>query len=270
MGDSGDNRLNSDLCSDKAKSKGRKDEPGSSHSRHGRIEHQVSGARFSRVGCHRDPHLAADTLKLIRCKASQLAGRYGFSHDEFEDIQQSLIVDFLERSPLFVERRASQRGFARAIVNHCVATLIESKKAQRRGYGICHVSLSFPLDASSTHSSIVTEMIADPSQLSASGLQLRVDVAKTLATLPSELRQICLQLMMAGHMGDLAALIGVSRATLHRRVRTIRAFFQEAQLHRYVCLSEVSFDRGSVREAANSGGGPTEKLDARKDGPVLR
>jgi len=39
-------------------------------------------------------------LRLVRLKAKQIAGRYGFHKDEFEDIQQTLIAQCLQRMAL--------------------------------------------------------------------------------------------------------------------------------------------------------------------------
>jgi RNA polymerase sigma-70 factor (ECF subfamily) len=181
------------------------------------------------VNC--DLNLSADTVEFIRRKARQLAGKYGFSKDEVNDLQQDLTLDYLQRRPHFNELRGSDQGFARSIVRHRVATLIESQKAQRRGYGIRHYSLSTPLDSVCPDSPLFAEIASDPSK-SVMSLELKIDVSNTIGALPSELRTICLLFMQLEQMTRVGALIGVSRATLHRRMQLIREAFVGGGLHR--------------------------------------
>jgi DNA-directed RNA polymerase specialized sigma24 family protein len=193
----------------------------------------VSDVGGNNVGDDLEPYLTTEILGLIRHKARQLAGKYGFRRDEFEDIHQSLVLDFLERSRRFDSRRGSERSFARSVINHGVATLIEAQNAQGRGHRFHHLSLSAPSDDANPNSPAVVEMISDPAQVSAGTLQRRVDVVKAIKALPARLRQVCLLLMVVDRIAQVATIVGISRATLQRRIQLIRKAFTEARLSDY-------------------------------------
>jgi RNA polymerase sigma-70 factor (ECF subfamily) len=184
-------------------------------------------------------YLSTDTLRFIRIKANRLAGRYGFLPDEVEDLQQSLLLDCMRRMGQFNPQRGNPRSFARSIVNHSVATLIELKRAQRRGYNFHHRSLNSPADSADPDSPDLAETISEDehhdrlgwgSQQFEQKLQIRLDLTKAIVALPADLRLICRLLMAMDHVAQVAAALGISRATLHRRMRIIRAAFAQSGL----------------------------------------
>jgi hypothetical protein len=70
--------------------------------------------------------------------------------------------------------------------------------------------------------------------LTEQNLIVKLDVGRAIADLPTDLRRICLLLVVLDRSDHVATVSGVSRATLHRRMRTIRAAFVEAGLCDYV------------------------------------
>ena len=54
---------------------------------------------------------------------------------------------------------------------------------------------------------------------------LRVDMQDVLAGMPQSLRQVC-ELRMAHSLSEAAGILGVSKSTLHRSLRSARAFFR--------------------------------------------
>lgn len=180
-----------------------------------------------------------DALRFIRIKAKQIAGRYGFQPYEAADIQQSLILDCLERFAHFDPKRGSPRSFIRSVVNHGVANLIESQRARRRGYGVRHSSLNSSFDINDPSSPEIVDIVSDDGNLKKTGrhgpsieqsLQLKLDVERAITALPDDLRRICRLLMVLDHVAHVATAIGVSRATLHRRMRIIRDAFAQFPL----------------------------------------
>ena len=194
--------------------------------------------------------LSSDTFRFIRLKANQLTGKYGFLRDDIDDIQQSLVLDYLQRVRRFDADRGDSDHFARHIVKHGVARLIESQRAACRGYGnrLCSVSTACGRPESPDLADSISEedriLKRSPQKLERD-LVLRVDVAKAVGALPDDLRRVCLFLMALDHVGQVATAAGVSRATLYRRIRAIRARFIQSQLckTRY----EGPATRGAVR-----------------------
>ncbi len=174
--------------------------------------------------------LNTNIRKFIRRKANQLAGKYGFHSDETEDIEQSLVLCYLQGARRFDSRRGSIDHFGRCIIKHGVAKLIQSQRAMRRGFGtrLC----SFSTSRADTALPDLTDLISESRCVIQHGRAwlnfeehavLRLDVAKTIETLPADLRGICQLLMVVDCAAQVATLRGISRATLYRRFKMIRA-----------------------------------------------
>src|SRR6267142_2619464 len=173
-------------------------------SRLGRIHCFYSATGEGNVDTNLANDLDTAAIRLIRIKARQLIGRYGFRPDEVEDIQQILILDCLRRISRFDTCLGSSRKFICTLVNHAVANLIESQKSLRSGHGFRHYSLSAPRDDSNPNSHELANIISDDGDHCCAGrqprsiehdLNLHLDVERAVAALPAELRRIC-QLFM--------------------------------------------------------------------------
>ena len=192
---------------------------------------------------HPGRHVDYQTLRLIGFKAYQLAGRYGFARDEKEDLQQILIVECLQRQRHFDSRRGSAATFAEVIITNAVATMVESRKAQCRDYRRCQRSLNAPSNSADPSSPELAEVTSDDDYRCRMGrisrpfhqnLHLRHDLRRAIAALPPEQRRLCRLLMRLDGIAQVAKAAGVSRATLHRRMRAIRDAFSGARLSDYL------------------------------------
>ena len=74
-------------------------------------------AASSRWVC--DPYV----VNLIRSKARQLIGRYGFTQSDYEDIEQDLWADLYHRASDYDPSLASPRTFVNRIIEHRTAAL---------------------------------------------------------------------------------------------------------------------------------------------------
>ena len=66
---------------------------------------------------------------VIRKKARQLIGKYGFTHDDREDLEQEMILDLLVRLPKFDPEKACLNTFVARIVDRKVSTMIRRQQA---------------------------------------------------------------------------------------------------------------------------------------------
>lgn len=189
-----------------------------------------------------DYYLSSATVRLIRFKARQIAGRFGFARDEFLDLQQTLLAHCLERSRSFDSGRSSRDRFTRVIVERQVATIISAQKAQRRDYRLCE-SLRVRRDNPESrpgHRSWDSGKCDYPMlgighfESPEWSLLLKCDVERTMAILPPELREVCRLLMVTDGIASVAVIVGISRAALYRRISEIRAVFVKRNLTRYL------------------------------------
>lgn len=178
-----------------------------------------------------------DIRRLICIKSRQLAGRHGFERSEAEDIEQDLLLDYLKRSKSFDAHRCGRRTFAQLLVNHHVATIVEARRARCRDYRACRRSLDQNFDSrDDPNSPELADVLAVCVDRSGTRpieaiLNLRVDVERTLARLPTLQADLCRILMVCETRAEAATRSGMSRATLYRHLGRLRVVFAQAGLH---------------------------------------
>jgi DNA-directed RNA polymerase specialized sigma24 family protein len=197
----------------------------------------------------------AALLKIVRAKAAGLIGTYGFSPSDGDDIRQELVLDCIIRFRKFDPAKSSCRSFVSRIVNNRVATLVEGQRARCRDYRACRSSLNDQIEFAPGESMELAERVsADEyearigrSVLSARDrVELQIDVARVIATLPQELAAIANLLRSVG-VGETSHQLGVPRSTLYRRIADIRELFESAGLHLYLnCLETAPSKRPSA------------------------
>jgi RNA polymerase sigma factor (sigma-70 family) len=181
-------------------------------------------------------------VNLIREKARQLVGNYGFTESDREDIVQDLTADLLSRLPKFDSSRASWHTFVDRVVNHRVARLIEFKQAAMRDCRLQVSSLSETVTTPSGEEISLEDFAHEDAVRSQHGVAeppmedqaaLRIDLERAMAALTPEERDLCVRLMTST-MSEIAAAMGIPRPTLYERRRKIQAVFEQAGLKEYL------------------------------------
>jgi len=129
-------------------------------------------------------HLNEYARTLIRVKASQLARRPEFSKSDADDIEQDLALQIYLKINQYDSSRSSLNTFLARVVDSSVAMMIRDRGRLKRGGGVQKqhsIDHNTPLPATSS----------EQGHLSTS-----LDVASVLDQLPTELRQICCELMI--------------------------------------------------------------------------
>jgi len=139
-------------------------------------------------------------------RASRMVGNFGFTRDDWEDLRQDLLVDYLERAPLFDSRRGAQRGFMFGVVRHRAARLAAEQR--RRVQILADNGGSSRLQAAVNH-------------------DLRLDIAAIIARLPEHLRVIA-ELLLERTPREVASVTGKSRSRVYQMIAEIREAFREA------------------------------------------
>jgi len=175
-----------------------------------------------------EPAVLAD----VRWAARRVSRSLRSSSLSREDIEQDLLLHIVERAPNYDQRIASERTFARVVIRHAVASMGLRMKAQKRDYRCCTNSLD------ETFASGAADHIArggttcgdnlrgacNPGcHCSVEALHLRVDLLALVERLPRDLRGLCHALVAEDRLADVAQKLGISRATLHRRLRQLRS-----------------------------------------------
>lgn len=185
-----------------------------------------------------DPYVA----NLIRRKARQLVGHYGFRTTDREDIEEDLTVDLLRRMPNYDASRSGFRTFATRVVEHAVARMAEYRTAAVRDCRLEVRSLQETIAAGDGEQLPVEDLPHEDASLVQRGhgsgsspeeQDLRIDLDRALGRLTMEQRELCLQLMTST-ISEIASAKGMSRARLYEIRREIQAVFEQAGLREYL------------------------------------
>ena len=149
-----------------------------------------------------DPFL----IQQAEIRASRLVACSGFTRDDWEDLRQDLLLDYLERVPLFDSRRGEPRGFMFGVVRHRAAQLAAEQR--RRVQALANNGGAARLRVAVNH-------------------DLRLDVAAVVARLPEHLRMIA-EMLSERTPREVANLTGKSRSRVYQMIAEIREAFKEA------------------------------------------
>jgi RNA polymerase sigma-70 factor (ECF subfamily) len=181
-------------------------------------------------------------MTLVRAKAAGLAGQYGFSLTDRDDIRQELLLDCWIRLGKFDPAKSSRRGFLHRVVSHRIATLLDAQRAACRDYRMCRDSLDAPVQFAASESIELGETVSSDAYKARMGrsrisshdrVELQIDVARVIAALPAELAGVAC-LLKSVNAVDAGRRMGLSRSTLYRRIVMIREVFVAAGLHGYL------------------------------------
>lgn len=173
-------------------------------------------------------------VKLIRLKARQLVGKYGFTESDRDDLEQEMMFDLLSRLLRYDAKRAGRKTFITRIIENKVASIIEYQGAAKRDYRLCTCSLDDRLVNDESDASERIDTVDQDDYLIRTGRQsrpaaelrdLQINLAKIMALLHPDLRNLC-ELLMANRPSEVARALGVSRTTICRRLKRIRTVFE--------------------------------------------
>lgn len=165
---------------------------------------------------------------LIRLKARQLIGRYGFKRSDREDIEQDLTLDLLTRLDRFDLGKGRPATFMRLVVDRRAASLVRERKALMRD----HCRTNHSLDELSDENGDGT--FTEPTLDDRDQQDLAIDMTEALEALPGELRSIAEDLRDGHKLAEIARQRGCSREVMRGKVRHIRKHFAQRGLDEYV------------------------------------
>jgi len=185
-------------------------------------------------------------VRLIKYKARQLVGRVGFTEFDREDLEQEMMMDLFQRLPKYNPDRAQRTTFIARIVEHKIATIIETRKAGLRDYRLCNCSLNDRLEDGEGGSVERMEIIDQEDYLRRTGRlsrpaavlrDLSLDLRKEIENLPPELRELCKRLE-TDTVTEISRDTGIPRGTIYESIKKLRAIFQDAGLRDYLGTSD--------------------------------
>ncbi len=194
--------------------------------------------------------------RLIRWKAGQLVGHFGFRSPDIPDIEQHLKLRLLERRQRFDATQTPWQAFVRTVVRQGVRALIRHRRTQKRILfsrppanqdGLTEdqrgTQKQMPLlptrslseevvdsdGAPTTLHQLINEAdrgrrlcqtFVDPRQ----HWEMREDVQEILSNLPEDERRLC-ELLMQFSVAEVARQLGIPRSTLRNQIEALKSHF---------------------------------------------
>lgn len=149
-------------------------------------------------------------IQQAEIRASRLIGSHGFTRDDWDDLRQDLLLDYLERLPQFDGGRGDLRGFMFGVVRHRAAQLVARQRRRVQSY-----TGAFGESGGSRHRHAAVDH------------DLRLDVEAAVSRLPEHLRALA-QLLSERTPREAARATGKSRSRVYQMIEEIRAAFIEA------------------------------------------
>ena len=178
--------------------------------------------------------------RTICSKARGLVGSYGFTSADQDDLQQEAALDLHLRLRNYDPARSGRRTFVQRVVSNRFANLIAERRAGCRDYRACLRSLDEPDRQDGVR--CFGETLSEDEYESRMGrrsmpwvqhAELRADVGRVIALLPTDLAAVAGMLMSVGVV-EAAQQLNLPRATVYRRIVRIREVFLAAGLHAYL------------------------------------
>lgn len=165
---------------------------------------------------------------LIRMKAHQLVGRYGFTKSDREDIEQELTLDLHVRLGRFDAAKGRPATFMRLVVDRRAASLIRERTSQARDYRRTTHLLDELSDDDGNNGHMAEPAIDDRHQR-----DLKIDVNEAVASLAEELRSVAEDLREK-RVSEIGRERGCGRETIRRAVKRIGEHFEQRGLREYM------------------------------------
>jgi len=168
-----------------------------------------------------NPLLDPYALKQASYQASRLVASSAFRPDDWEDIRQELLLDFVRRAPKFDSSRGKWGGFVRGVMqNH--ATVLAKRGYRRVRHEVLEADLACS-DGQDEQTYFETVLQQDPTR----ELELSVAVRGLLEQLPGHLRRVAL-LAAELPVTDVQTATGRSRTGVYHIIGQVRQAFVDA------------------------------------------
>ena len=184
-------------------------------------------------------HVRLDRFEewFIARKARQLAGKAGFTPSDVEDIEQDIRLDVMQRLPRFDPAKSNRHTFIAMVVCRRVASILESRRAEKRNGGRRPQSLNAPIrDAEGRRVEFHQTLGGDarrPGRSEEELRDLRADVWAVVAGLEPRLQRWCKVLEGMG-VREAVRFHRVPRSSLQYMTRRIRSALERAGLKGYL------------------------------------
>ena len=180
---------------------------------------------------------------VIRHKARQLIGKYGFTRDDYDDLQQDMMLDLLRRLGKYDPSKAGLSTFVARVVDRKISNLIRHQRQEKRDYRQQVCPLDAQVEDQDGHVRGLEDILSQDAydaeverhgQPETERLDLRIDLKLVLDDLPDDLRELARRLQTRT-VAEIARELGVPRSTLYEKgIASLRKIFEDNGLREYL------------------------------------
>lgn len=180
---------------------------------------------------------------VIRHKAWQLIGKYGFTRDDYDDLQQEMMLDLLRRLGKYDPDKAALTTFVARIVDRKISNLIRHRRQEKRDYRRQVCPLDAQVEDHDGQQRGLDEILSQDAYdeevgrhdcPEAARKDLGLDLASALDDLPAELLELARRLQTRT-VAEIARELGVPRSSLYEKgIARLRKIFEDRGLREYL------------------------------------
>lgn len=170
-------------------------------------------------------------LNYVRKKARQLIEEHGFPWSDFEDLQQAMLLDLIQRLPDHDPAKSPPNAFITMVVNHRKADIIGQRLSPSREHVRGEVSINIVLEQDGRPVELGDTLLGP--QTGAAASDRVVDLEPALASLPESLRLLWDLKVQGLRWTEISTQTGVPRPTLHDRWAKVCEHLRQAGLGQY-------------------------------------
>jgi len=171
----------------------------------------------------------------IGYKARTLTKSPFFTSDDFEDLQQELMLAYLHAWPSFDKNKGDRRSFIKAAINNCAGMIIREAESQKRWTGQTELSLATIIGNDDSTTELVDAISSDQSiwgdvfaSNSFETVEQNMDLGKVLAEMPEDIRATY-DLLKDQSVTEASQATGIPRTTLSSRAKRLRQYLEGLQ-----------------------------------------
>ena len=176
-----------------------------------------------------------DVISIVRRKVHQLIKHQYFSKDEFQDLEQELVIEFLNKRINYNPNKSSLTTYATKIIRDKAINLITHRSCQKNDYKISIRSLYEPILSNDNKEEICLLIDTIPSNTtfcdydcpdSIEQMELELDIEQLVNKIPTDFAQLYEDLQSMS-ISEIAKIRKKSRTTIHKRIKILKKFLYD-------------------------------------------
>lgn len=172
-----------------------------------------------------DQFLDVYVMEQTRIRARELTDKSHLPPEDWEDIQQEMVIKLLKAKRRFNPAKAGKHTFASRVLDcFCKDFIRKIVRTRRRGYldtPCADLGEEFSLDQKPIGKGVLHDLVRS---------QTCQAVQEVLDDFPEDLRPVCDAMLHTEDRKEIAEQLGIARSSLYRRIVKIRSHFEAAGL----------------------------------------